>query len=277
MVLGNYFQGHIEDLIREIVSNERYGQLDPQKISEIAVQVTLFFTNVLFSISGALLVGMVAYLLVNRHQTKSAQVTKEIERQRLLHELEKGFQELSSTRCVWLPNKKGFKSDVTYGFVVALTGQVPWSPPTNIEYDWDTGDRLVVFTSDRGLVSSSAIHEALFWFRRVNRAFSARLLHSADLYEMWRQVLPFVTDFRYSFMTEYFGGKQRRGNEDIEAVKKVIEEVLRYCQKMNKKIPIDYLEGRIDPLFHQSLPPELSSLIKPAIGASDVVAAHSKA
>jgi len=263
-MFGNYFQGHIEDLIREIVSSERYGQLDPQKISEIAVQVTLFFTNILFSITGALLVGAVAYLLVNRHQTRSAQITKEIERQRLLHELEKGYQELASARCVWLPSRKGFKPDVTYSFVVALTGQVPWNPPKNIEYQWDTGDRLVVFTSDRGLISSSAIHEALFWFRRVNRAYSARLLHADDLYEMWRQLLPFVTDFRYSFMAEYFGGKQRRGIEDIEAVKNVIEVVLQYCQRMNKQVPLDYLDGRLDPLFYQSLPQELSSGINPA-------------
>lgn len=267
-MFGNYLQGYIEDIIREIVSNERYGQLDPQNISEIAVQVTLFFSNILLSIFGALVVGTIAYLLVNRHQTKSAQITKEIERQRLLHELEKGFQELAATRCVWLPSKSGFKPDVTYSFVVALTGQVPWNPPKNIEYQWDTGDRLVVFTSDRGLISSSAIHEALFWFRRVNRAFSARLLHSGDLYEMWRQVLPFVTDFRYTYMAEYFGGKQRRGCEDIEAVRNVIEEVLSYCRKMNKQVPLDYLDGRLDPLFFQSLPQELSNGIKPASTSS---------
>ena len=262
--MNQWLQNKIEDLIREIITSERYDSLDADEISQIAVELTLFMTNILLSVLGALLVGLVAYILVNRHQTKSAQITKEIERQRLLHELEDGYQKIASTRCVWLPNRKGFKSDVTYNFVVALTREVPWVPPAEIEYDWDTGDRLIVFSFERGLISSSVLHEALFWFRRVHRAFVAKLLLPSDLYELWRQLLPFVTDSRYSFMVEYFGGMKRRGDEDVQAIRCVVEEVINYCRTEERNVPIDYLDGRIDRELHRTLPPELAGMLTPA-------------
>ncbi|NNF60583.1 MAG: hypothetical protein HKN06_04540 [Gammaproteobacteria bacterium] len=264
--MNKWLQQQIESIIREIITSERYDSLPPEEISQIAVELALFLSNILLSVLGALLVGLIAYILVNRHQTKSAQITKEIERQRLLHELEDGYQKIASTRCVWLPNKEGFKSSVTYNFTVALTREIRWLPPQNIEYDWDTGDRLVVFTADRDLISSSVLHEALFWFRRVHRAFVAKLLHPGDLYELWRQLLPFVTDSRYSFMVEYFGGMKRRGDEDVQAIQQVVQEVVDYCSENGKNVPLDYLDGRIDREMHRALPPKLAGMLKPAPG-----------
>lgn len=256
---NGYFQQHIEDIIRRVVSDDRYGQLTAEQITDISVQLTLFISNILLSVAGALVIATVAYFLVNRHQTQSAKITKEIERQRLLHELENQFQALSVQPCVWLKNKPGFNAEITYNFIIAMTREVKWVPPEKIEYHWHTGDRLVVFTDQGDLISSTVLHEVLFWFRRLHRAMDSQLIFTADLYGMWRQLLPFVTENRYQFMAEYFGGAKRRGTEDIEAIGKIAIEVIGFCKKHHKTVPLDYLNERLDPLFFDEMPGSLKA------------------
>lgn len=265
-----YIEDYIEGILKDILSDQRYTSLTPEKVSEMLVQVTLFMTNVFLSVIGALIVGFVAYILVTRHQTKSANVTKEIERQRLLHELEDAHQRITSKPCVTFARKEGFRKEIAYHFVVALTGAVKWDSARCTEYHWDTGDRQLTFTPDGGLLSSSVLHEALFWFRRVSRGFKAGLITRSDLYDMWRQVLPFVTDNRFEFLVAYFGGKKRRGTEDVEAIREVAQEIIRHCQESKKRVPLDYLSGRIDVLFYNLLPENLRNGIRlsdPVAGA----------
>ncbi len=261
---NGYFQEHIEEIIRRVVSDDRYGQLTAEQITDISVQLTLFISNILLSVTGALVIAAVAYFLVNRHQTQSAKITKEIERQRLLHELENQFQALSVQPCVWLKSKPGFDAEIIYHFIIAMTREVQWTPPEKIQYHWHTGDRLVVFTDQGDLISSTVLHEVLFWFRRLYRAVETQLIYTEDLYGMWRQLLPFVTDNRYQFMAEYFGGAKRRGTEDIEAISKIAIEVIGFCQKHHKTVPLDYLNERLDPVFFAELPNSLRTNLRAA-------------
>ena len=260
--MQEWIRGYIERIIIDVISEDAYQALGPAELSEISLQVTLFVSNILLSVAGTAFLGLLAYLVVNRHQTKAARVTLEIERQRLLHDLEETHGRLSSTPCVRFPASSRFRADVVYAFVVALTREVQWAPPGRIRYEWSTGDRYLVFSHDGALLSSTELHNFLFWFRRVHRARVAGLLHPSDLYDLWRQVLPFVTDARYTFLVEYFGGKVRLGEEDVEALRGVVVEILRFCQRNGKKVPLNYLSGRMDPLLHVSLPAELTAGIE---------------
>lgn len=260
---NGYFQSIIEKMIRRVVSEDHYGQLTAEQISDLSLQLTLFISNILLSIAGALIIALIAYLLVNRHQTKSAKITKEIERQRLLHELEKQYQALSVQPCVWLKDKPGFDAQITYQFIIAMTREVKWFQPEQLQYHWHTGDRLVVFTEQEDLISSTVLHEVLFWFRRLHRAANSELITPDDLYAMWRQILPFVTDNRYRFLMAYFGGHKRRGAEDIEAIRQIAANVIRYCQQQQKTVPLDYLNSRLDPQFYEELPKNMKDHLKP--------------
>lgn len=261
--MREWLRGYIEQIILDGISEDAYSQLGPAELSEISMQVTLFVTNIVLSILGTLLLAIVAWILVNRHQTRTASLTLEIERQNLLRELEETHSRLSSTRCVRFPNHPRFDPNVEYAFVVALTRDVHWTPFGRIRYEWGSGDRDLVFTADGALISSTELHNFLYWFRRVHRARRASLLHRSDLYDIWRQVLPFVTDARYSFLVEYFGGTTGQGEEDVAAIREVATEILHYCRKHDRKVPVGYLSGRIDPLLHRSLPPELAALVEP--------------
>ena len=50
---NGYFQEHIEEIIRRVVSDDRYGQLTAEQITDISVQLTLFISNILLSVTGA--------------------------------------------------------------------------------------------------------------------------------------------------------------------------------------------------------------------------------
>jgi hypothetical protein len=149
--------------------------------------------------------------------------------------------------------------DPFYNFVVALTRDFSWAlSSAGPEYRWTDRERMLVFTDDRCVLNSTVLHEFLYWFRRVQRAFAAGLLSSADLYELWRQVLPFATDRRFSFLLRYWGGKERRESEDIEAIRLVVMDVIRFCIDNRKNEPLEYLEGRLDPDLVERLPKELA-------------------
>ncbi|ABI55456.1 hypothetical protein ACN2MM_00965 [Alkalilimnicola ehrlichii MLHE-1] len=256
--MREWIRQYVERIVMDAISEEVYQELDPGTLSEISVQVSLFVTNILLSVAGGLVVAVVAYALVSRHQAKSAQVTREIERQRLLHDLEADHSRISSEASVWFPEgRERFHGNRAYSFVVAMTREVCWLAPDTIRYDWSRGKRHVAVSEDGVLVDSATLHEALFWFRRLHRAFRAGLLYRSDLYDLWRQILPFTTDRRYDFLVAYFGGQARRGDEDVLAVRAVATEVIRYCQSKGKQVPLDYLSGRVDDAFVQSLPRKL--------------------
>jgi hypothetical protein len=199
---------------------------------------------------GGLIPLWILYLLVHKYQRQN-------ERQKLLHELAKEFERIASTECVTGLGTNGLSNEMKYRFTVALNRQVPWMRPPDVRHDFSTGDRRLFFASDpNGLVSASVLHEALFWFRRIDRAHKVKLLSDADLYQMWRQVLPFVTDARYSFLKRYFGGP-RQSAEDTQAVLEVAAAVLRHCRSKRLALPIRYLvtpavpggEARVDQTF----------------------------
>lgn len=232
------------------------------KKAEAIVQARLVASSLVLTAAGTFVVALVAWWLIHRHQTVSATVTKEIERQRLLHELESSLQSFHATACVYFQKDTGFNPEIPYTFEVALTRKVPWQPPDTVEYDWNRGDRLIVFTRDGALMKTGILHDVLFWFRRIDRAFEEDILRPVDVYRMWRQILPFVTDLRYSFLVALFGGGRRRGGEDIESIHNVVKQVLKYCRKCRKQVPLDYLKGRIDPSFVSHISRELPWVLR---------------
>lgn len=202
-----------------------------------------FFIGASQQALGGILAGLVSlgllWIVVHRYQ-------RENERQKLLHELSKEFEKIASTKCVTHLVNAGFNKGIKYKFTVALTHQVPWEFPPTIQHDFSTPDRLVVFAKDGGLISSTVLHEALFWFRRMHRAKQSKLLRDEHLYQVWRQALPFVTDGRYGFLKKYWG------EEDVKVVLEVAESVLRHCRKNKVMTPLKYLKGPENSSTHRA-------------------------
>jgi hypothetical protein len=243
-----------------------YVSTQPKPAEQVAPDTFWYavWKQVLGSSIGGIISGLVTFvvlfILVYIYQ-------RQFERQKLLHELSKEFDKITSKRCVTNLEKVGFKKDVKYIFTIALTREVPWVTTTTPIYDFSTPDRLLVFADKRALISSSVLHEAFAWFRRIHRAKKVKLLKNGDIYEMWRQVLPFVTDGRYTFLKNYW--KQ----EDVTPILRVAGYVVRHCKKKNLKAPIDYLKGdagtlkaRVDSDFVEDLPEDIQSYVKEKIG-----------
>ena len=208
------------------------------------------------------------FILVHRYQRQN-------DRQKLLHELSKEFANISSTECVLGLEGDGLKKDLRYKFTVALTRHVPWRLPTVIEHDFATSDRLLFFSGGKGQISATVLHEALFWFRRIHRARCVGLLNDGDLYQMWRQALPFVTDGRYRFLRRYWG------HEDVKVILDVAGWIVSYCYQQKLGVPLNYLcelagstAARVDPEFVDDLSQGIQPLLRNSIKASQLSAAQ---
>lgn len=203
---------------------------------------------------GGLVSLFLLFILVHRYQRQN-------ERQKLLHELSKEFAGISATPCVQGLASNGLEKEICYKFTVALTRHVPWNAPEKIKHDFATPDRLLLVSGEGGRISATVLHEALFWFRRIHRAKGTGLLQGEDLYQMWRQILPFVTDGRYGFLRRYWG------QEDVKAILEVAGGVISYCSSKKLRIPLDYLlksdsaESRVDREFLKDLPVKCRAIL----------------
>ena len=216
---------------------------------------------------GGLVSLFLLFLLVHRYQRQN-------ERQKLLHELSKEFAGISMTPCALGLSSNGLEKGICYKFTVALTRHVPWNAPEQIKHDFTTADRLLLISGEEGRISATVLHEALFWFRRIHRAKRTGLLREEDLYQMWRQILPFVTDGRYGFLRRYWG------QEDVKVILDVAGWVVSYCNKKKLRIPLDYLlKGdsavlRVDREFVADLPVRSRAILGDPVKAAQHRAAE---
>ena len=210
------------------------------------------------AIGGAFAIFFV-YIFVHRHQQNA-------ERQKLMHELAQDFEKINTTDSVTSLRIEGFDPDMKYKFNVALTRHIPWSVADEIDHQFETGERVVIFCRDRsGRVSTTVLHETLFWFRRVWRASEHNLLpllREEDLVQLWRHALVFVTDFRYTFLERYFG------SDDVVAIRVVAKSILEYSRRRKLLAPIKYVTGsnesgemRLDPAFSKTLSVKLRNYL----------------
>lgn len=263
MAIG-FFQKRIEEIINNVVNSDDAASLTAEQLAQLSSELALYFSTVLLTLSGILLIAIFVVWMVRRRANPSSNVNKELERQRVLQELENEFLAISNQPSVWLTNRSTFDAKVVYEFSLALTPEVRWHAPQTVKTSWHMGDRMAVITDQQDLLTASLLDEILFWFRRMDRAVAGEIIKVEDIYSLWRQILPFAIDNRFSFMAAYFA-EDKRGNLDvIEAVRQVLIGVIRYCQQQKLSQPLNYINGRLDPLFFDELPKGMKSGLEAA-------------
>lgn len=250
MAIG-FFQKRIEDIINNVVSSDEAAALSAEQLAQLSSDLALYFSTVLLTLSGLLLVGLFVLWMVKRRANPASAGNKDLQRQQLLQELENQFQVIDTKPAVWVTNRSTYDAKVVYEFSLALTAEIRWYAPENIQTSWHMGDRMIVISDQDDLLTASVMEEILFWFRRLDRAVSSDLIKVEDLYSLWRQILPFAIDNRFSFMAAYFTEDDL---EEIEAIRQVLIGVIRYCQQQKLTQPLSYINGRLDPLFFDELP-----------------------
>jgi len=253
MAIG-FFQKRIEEIINSIVNSDDAAALSAEKLEQLSSQLALYFSTILLALAGILLVAVFLLWIVKRRANDGSQINKELERQHQLQDLESQFLAISNQPAVWLTNRSTFDAKVVYEFSLALTPEVRWYTPQKIKTSWHMGDRMAVITDQDDLLTASVLDEILFWFRSLDRAVAGELIKVEDIYSLWRQILPFSIDNRFSFMAAYFAEDKRGSLDDMEAVRQVLIGVIRYCQQQKLTQPLNYINGRLDPLFFNELP-----------------------
>lgn len=193
-----------EALAREL---SRHG-LDAGKSFE-AAQLVLQ-TSV--SLAGGLVVAILAYWLIHSNQIRAARDGRRIERARLLHDLDREYFSLMASRC--LVKAKGeprdaYPSDELWNLEYALTARVVWFPAMQMDgsrriYHSINHSRFVRI-HDEWLIDTLILHHVAAWARRISNSVEAGILARRDVAGLWRNILPWARDNRFSFMMDLFG------------------------------------------------------------------------
>lgn len=260
----DFFQKRIEEIINNILGAEGSASLTTEQLDQISSQLALYFSTILLTLLGSLLITILVLWIVKCRSDSSTIVNKELERQRLLPALETQFMAINNQPAVWITNRSTFDAKAVYEFSLALTREVSWHIPQHIQTSWHMGDHMTVFTEQGDLLTASLLDEILFWFRRLDRAVSGEIIKVKDIYSLWRQILPFAIDNRFSFIAAYFAKDQRGSLEDISSIRQVLIGVIRYSQQQKLSQPLSYINGRLDLLFFDELPKGMKAGLKAA-------------
>lgn len=253
MAIG-FFQKRIEEIIDNVANSDDTTSLTAEQLAQLSSELALYFSTILLTLAGALLIAIFVLWILKQRKNPATTANKELERQRVLQDLETQFLSISNQPSVWLSNRSNFDAKLVYEFSLALTPEVRWHAPQTVETSWHMGDRLITITDQQDLLTASLLDEILFWFRRLDRAVAGEIIKVEDIYSLWRQILPFAIDNRFSFMAAYFAEDNRGSLNDIEAVRQVLIGVIRYCQQQKHSQPLSYINGRLDPVFFDQLP-----------------------
>lgn len=277
---------NLRDILDFIKITSGTPNISDDSAIQVSSNIALFISGSISAALGTAFIGLMAWILITRHQLKGGEETRKIERLRLLHELDETFDELVAQKCVHLGDKfKNFSVDQgdTYVFETILTRNFKWyfehsnDPKKPRQYTWNDGQRMARFLpDDASIVSTHALHRFVHWFRRLHRGYAQGLVGQTDLFSMWRQILPFITDGRFTYLSHFFGvtHKYQTKNSwlgtDAEPIVLIARDIIIYCLKNNIREPLDYLgarpskqdkrDGRIDANLHEAFFGEESDL-----------------
>ena len=191
MAIG-FFQKRIEEIIDNIANSDDTTSLTADQLARLSSELALYFSTILLTLAGALLIAVFVLWVLKRRANPATTANKELERQRLLQELETQFLAISNQPSVWLTNRSNFDAKLVYEFSLALTPEVRWQVPQTVETSWHMGDRLITITDQQDLLTASLLDEILFWFRRLDRAVAGEIIKVEDIYSLWRQILSLI-------------------------------------------------------------------------------------
>lgn len=166
-----------------------------------------------FQLLLALGAALVAYALIHRSQKKAAEEMRRIERAKLLHDLDREYYAIMSRKSVLEA------TDAPGGAVEesrrqrlewVLTGRVAWNP--SVELDEAGERRYHVVDGSRHVrigpghcIDTVSLHLMLSWSKRVSNGLRLNILSCDDVMEMWRSILPWAKNGRFSYMADLFG------------------------------------------------------------------------
>ena len=239
-----------------IGGEELEGASQEAKIQAL-LDTVFFLVNLTLSLAGAILVGLIAYLFIHRNQKKNLNLTSTKDRLEVLHELEDSILALHARPSILVPNdSEGAAENGLFELRSALNDKEWALPESGGSSSFCNGRRMwVVRPEDDARIDSQALHESLVWFRRLDRAVGAGLVHGEDLFRLWRQILPFIIQGRYSYLKRYF-------SQEVQSIGNVAGLLVGHCQSSSdpaKEAPLNFLfyerpswgsrEMRIDPEF----------------------------
>ena len=187
-----------------------------------------------------LFAALIAWLLIHRGQQTSAEENRRIERARILHDLDREYEEIMAVRCV-VAGRPGLKApqfdngaprlnnntvpeaDLCL-FELVLTRHVLWFPaPARRSagapnpYVYINGARAAEVAAGF-YVDTLTLHRAVSWSKRVASGLHARIIDRKDVCDMWRHILPWARNNRFSYMAAFFGVSRDR-KEPLEEEK----------------------------------------------------------
>lgn len=220
------------------------------------------------TVIAVVIAGVAAYL---------TNTQKEIERQRLMHELEDSFSKLNDRLGVCFHNpsdcslcSRGECHHQPLLYALVRTSRWSYASPRDAHLllggkRWTLLSNEALSNGFRGptYIDTQLLHEILYWFRRIARGIQSNILRPTDVMDLWRQVLPFITDGRFSYMTSYFGFRKTdvrtsSDHNDVKAIVIVVASVLEGCRLAKWQEPFEYLftsgeESRLDATFNTAL------------------------
>ncbi|TWT19286.1 hypothetical protein FQY83_13090 [Luteimonas marina] len=178
-----------------------------------------------FQLLLALGAALVAYALIHRSQKKAAEEGRRIERAKLLHELDREYYDIMSRKCVIEtagPPSACVEESRHQRLEWVLTSKVAWNPQVELE---GSGARCVhainggrhVRIGPNHYIDTISLHLMLSWSKRVSNGLRLDILSCDDVMEMWRSILPWAKNNRFSYMADLFGMSPTR-ESDIRAV-----------------------------------------------------------
>lgn len=167
-----------------------------------------------FQLILGLFAALIAYFLIHRSQIAAASEGRKLERNRLLDELNHEYFEIMARRCVVRAHGS---PDATYDpaqmleLENALVRDVVWNPG-KLKDDAGNGYRTInqsryMRISGDYWVDSITLHLILLWTKRVFHGLQLNVLSPGDVMEMWRNILPWAKNNRFSFMASWFGSE----------------------------------------------------------------------
>jgi len=165
-----------------------------------------------FSLLGGLVVAILAYWLIHSNQIRAARDGRKIERARLLYDLDREYFNLMATRCLVRATGRPravYRTDELWNLEYALTKDVIWFEKMQVRnkvrvYHSINHSRYVRIHRD-WLIDTLILHHVAAWGRRIGNGVEAGILDRRDVAGMWRNILPWARDNRFSFMKDMFG------------------------------------------------------------------------
>ncbi|MGY6662922.1 MAG: hypothetical protein ACXIVO_11440 [Glycocaulis sp.] len=171
----------------------------------------------------AVLTAAFAWVMIYRWQKRAFSENRSIERADFLNSLELEYESILIENCISkfvVHNSASilYKTSGTLEF--ALSKDFVWETSSGFSENGDRcyknikGHRFIK-VNDSHYINTMTLHKVISWFKRVKSGVDAKIITHRDVADMWRYILPWAKDNRYSFMMKFFSVSNRNDKYDM--------------------------------------------------------------